>query len=76
MRSRASSTAAFTSRLGAWEAEVETEMFLNQPFDRNILQDNPERASFAGNFDIEPLQISQLYVGRGAATCTGRSAGS
>ena len=50
-------------QVGEWEALLETEVFLNQPFDRNILQDNPERASFARNFDIDPLQISQLYVG-------------
>lgn len=50
-------------RLGAWETFFETEIFLNQPFDRNILKDSPERASFASNFQIDPLQISQLYVG-------------
>lgn len=47
---------------GPWLLELETEVFLNQPFDRNILQDTPERASFAHNFDIEPFQISQLYM--------------
>lgn len=50
-------------RLGGWELMLETQLFLNQPFDRNILQDTPERASFAHNFDIDPLQISQLYLG-------------
>ena len=35
----------------------------NQPFGKNILADTPERRSFAANFDIDPLQISQLYLG-------------
>jgi hypothetical protein len=50
-------------QIGPWEAQIETELFLNLPFDRNILQDTAERASFASNFDIDPLQISQLYLG-------------
>jgi hypothetical protein len=36
------------------------ELFLNQRFDQNILVDSPLRRSFANNFDVEPLQISQL----------------
>ena len=47
---------------GSWLLGLDSEIFLNQPFDRNIFQDTPERASFAHNFDIEPLQISQLYL--------------
>jgi hypothetical protein len=52
--------------------QVEGELFLNQPFDRNIFQDTPERVSFAHNFDIEPLQISQLRLSaqHGALTTT------
>jgi hypothetical protein len=53
----------YHQRVESWELLVEGELFLNQPFDRNVLVDTPERASFAANFDIEPLQISQLYVG-------------
>lgn len=49
--------------VGSWDLIAETEIFLNQPFDRNILADNPQRRSLLSNFDIEPLQISQLYVG-------------
>jgi len=50
---------------GSWLLGLDTEIFLNQPYDRNIFQDTPERASFAHNFDIEPLQISQLYLSAG-----------
>jgi hypothetical protein len=50
-------------QLGEWQALIETELFLNQPYDRNILQDTAERASFARNFDIDPFVISQLYLG-------------
>lgn len=45
-----------------WTAGLTAELYLNQPFDRNILVDNPVRRSFRGNFEIDPLEISQLYV--------------
>jgi hypothetical protein len=50
-------------RVGDWELLVESQLFLNQPFDRNILMDTPTRQSFAANFDIPALEISQLYLG-------------
>jgi hypothetical protein len=53
-------TGGVAQHCGSWRLGLDTELFLNQPFDRNIFQDTPERASFAHNFDIEPLQISQL----------------
>lgn len=46
-----------------WELLAEGELFVNLPFDRNLLLDTPERRSFAANFDVEPLEISQLYLG-------------
>src|SRR5688572_9571183 len=49
-------------RAGEWNLQFETELFLNQPFDRNILTDTPDRQSFAANFEIDPLLISQLYA--------------
>jgi len=49
-------------RAGEWDLQCETELFLNQPFDRNLLVDTPNRQSFAANFDVDPLLISQLYV--------------
>jgi hypothetical protein len=50
-------------RVGAWQLTLDGELFLNQPFDRNILVDTANRRSFTRNFDIEPLQISQLLLG-------------
>lgn len=49
--------------VGAWKCDLQTELFLNQPFDRNVLVDSPDRQSFAPNFEVETLQISQLYLG-------------
>lgn len=49
-------------RLDGWEWGAEAELFINQPFDRNILVDSKERVSYRGNFEIEPLQISQLFL--------------
>jgi hypothetical protein len=48
---------------GEWELVMEGELFVNLPFERNLLVDTPERRSFARNFDIDPVQISQLYLG-------------
>jgi hypothetical protein len=45
-----------------WEISVETELFFNQPYDRNILLDTPERISYRSNFEIDPLEISQLFL--------------
>lgn len=47
---------------GDWEFAIEGELYLNQPFDRNQLKDTAERRSFLANFDIEPLEISQLVL--------------
>ncbi|MCI0471023.1 MAG: hypothetical protein L0Y73_05135, partial [Candidatus Aminicenantes bacterium] len=40
---------------------VFSEMFLNQPFDRNILKDE-WRAKYLANFEITPLYIAQSYI--------------
>lgn len=50
-------------RASDWDLMLEGELFLNQPFDRNMLRDSPFRESWAASFDIEPLQISQLFLG-------------
>lgn len=39
-----------------------SEIFLNQPFDRNILTDE-RRAKYMPNFDITPCEIARLYIG-------------
>jgi len=49
-------------QVGEWELITECELFVNQPFDRNIFIDSPMRRSFARNFDVDVLQISQLYL--------------
>jgi len=45
-----------------WQFNLHSELYLNQPYGKNLLADAPERISYHGNFDIEPLQISQLYM--------------
>jgi len=54
--------AGFHQQIGEWEHIAECELFVNQPFERNIFIDSPMRASFAHNFDVDILQISQLYL--------------
>lgn len=45
-----------------WTYRLDAELYLNQPFERNVLVDTPTRASFAHNFDIDVLEISQLAL--------------
>jgi hypothetical protein len=52
-----------TQRSGNWDLSLETQIFVNEPFDNNIFVNSAQRRSFAPNFDIDPLQISQLYLG-------------
>ena len=47
---------------GDWIASVETELFLNQPSDKNILVDTQERRSYLANYDFDPLELSRLNV--------------
>lgn len=47
----------------SWQFAAEAEVYVNQPFDRNVLIDTPERESYRGNFEIEPLELSQLCLG-------------
>jgi hypothetical protein len=57
--------ADWTRRSGDWWTGLTGECYLTQPFDRNILVDDPLRASYAHNFEIETLQLSQLFVSLG-----------
>jgi hypothetical protein len=45
-----------------WETTVEGEFYVNQPFNRNVLVDTAERASYVGNFEFDPFEISQLSL--------------
>ncbi len=47
---------------GDWLCQVEGELFLTQPFDRNRLVDTPVRESFSHNFDVDVVSISQLHL--------------
>lgn len=47
---------------GSWETTFESEFYLNQPFDRNVLSDTAERRSYAANFDIDSFEISILQL--------------
>jgi hypothetical protein len=55
-------TSRIAQKFDRWDTQVLGEFYLNQPFDRNILVDTPERRSYAGNFDVEPFEISQLLL--------------
>src|SRR6476659_5535933 len=52
-----------TQRSGNWDLSLETQIFLNEPFDKNVFINSAQRRSFAPNFDVDPLQISQLFLG-------------
>ena len=45
-----------------WQTGVCGELYLNQPFDLNILVDTTERVSYRGNFEYETFELSQLYL--------------
>ncbi|QEG36491.1 hypothetical protein [Bythopirellula goksoeyrii] len=47
---------------GNWETSVECEVYLNQPTDRNIFLNTPERESYAANYDFRPFELSRLNV--------------
>jgi hypothetical protein len=57
--------ADWTRQADGWWAGLTGETYLTQPFDRNILVDDPLRASYAHNFELETLQLSQLFVSLG-----------
>ena len=57
--------ADWTRQADGWWAGLTGETYLTQPFDRNILVDDPLRASYSHNFEIETLQLSQLFVSLG-----------
>ena len=52
----------FKRRFGSWETTVEGEFYLNQPFDRNLLADTPERRSYLENYRVDTFEISQLRI--------------
>jgi hypothetical protein len=53
---------AITHSWGPWETGLTGQLFLNQPYDRNRLVAPAERSSYLGNFELDTVEISQLYV--------------
>jgi hypothetical protein len=49
-------------QVDGWQMSVESQFFLNEPFDKNMYVNTPERRSFTANFQPEAFQISQLYL--------------
>ena len=53
----------YRHRFGDWDMTLLGEFYLNQPFNRNMLLDRKERRSYAANFDVDTVEISQLLLG-------------
>lgn len=51
-----------TREVNGIQIDFGTELLLQQPFDRNVLIDSPERVAYRPNFDVPPLEISQLAI--------------
>ncbi len=49
-------------RCGDFEFLIDSEFYINQPYDRNQLMNNAERWSYAANFRIDPFEVSQLAL--------------
>lgn len=48
--------------VGDIQFDFGTELFVTQPFDRNVLLDAQDRIDYAPNFDYPPLEISQMAL--------------
>jgi hypothetical protein len=53
----------YRHRFGNWDMTLLGEFYLNQPFNRNLLLDRKERRSYAANYDVDTVEISQLLLG-------------
>lgn len=56
-------TPVYRHRDGDWVSTIKGEFYLNLPFEKNRFYDDPERRSYAANWERETFEISQLYVG-------------
>ncbi len=56
-------TPVYRRRDGNWVSTIKGEFYLNLPFEKNRFYDDPERRSYAANWERETFEISQLYVG-------------
>ncbi len=55
--------------LAGLNLQVQTEVLISQPFNRNILSDE-YRIRYRQNFDIDPVSFKQLFIGVEAASFT------
>lgn len=51
-----------SQRCGDWAITIDSEFYLNQPFDRNALMNTAERRSYAGHFQVDTFEISKLSI--------------
>lgn len=58
----AATLASVVHQENGWTSAATGEFYFNQRFDDNVLADYPLRASFSHNFDIDAVEISQLFI--------------
>ena len=49
-------------RCGEFEFLVDSEFYINEPYDQNQLLNDPERRSYAANFRVNQFEVSQLAL--------------
>ena len=49
-------------KFGDLEFVIDSEFYINEPYDGNQLALDPERKSYAANFQVDPFEISQLAL--------------
>ena len=55
-------TSELRQRCGDFEFSVDSEFYINEPYGRNQLLTDPERQSYAANFQIDQFEVSQLAL--------------
>jgi hypothetical protein len=55
-------TPRLRQQCGEFEFVLDSELNINQPFDQNMLLDDAERRSYAANFQVNTLDVSQLAL--------------
>ena len=55
-------TSRLRQRCGDWEFLIDSEFYINEPYDRDQLLTDPERQSYAANFQIDQFDVSQLAL--------------
>jgi hypothetical protein len=55
-------TSRLRQRCGDFEFSIDSEFYINEPYDRNQLLNAPEPQSYAANFQIDPFEVSQLAL--------------